>query len=94
MANGKINVKPGASPAKKPAVAGAETKEAKFARLATKRVNAALVKIRLIGNLSGPGYVHTPEQITAINAALSSAVTAAMQAFSRTAKAAESGFKL
>ena len=47
-----------------------ETKEAKFARLATKRTQAALVKIRLLGNLTSSGYRYTEEQANKIIATL------------------------
>jgi len=51
-----------------------ETKEEKFKRLAEKRVNVALDKIRLIGNLASPQYAFGPEQIERIITALQSAV--------------------
>jgi len=51
-----------------------ESKEDKFRRLAGMRVNNALQKIRIIGNLAGPGYSYTPEQIEKIIAALNGAI--------------------
>ncbi len=51
-----------------------ETKEQKFARLATKRTQAALVKIRLLGNLAAPSYHYTPEQASKIIGGLRQAV--------------------
>ena len=50
-----------------------ETKEQKLKRLAAARVSAALVKIRLIGNLAA--YKPTPEQSQSIIAALNEAVS-------------------
>ena len=51
-----------------------ESKSDKFKRLGTQRVINALAKIRLISNLSGPGYEYTPEQSDQIVLALQSAV--------------------
>jgi len=47
-----------------------ETREDKFKRLAENRVNVALDKIRLIGNLASPQYAFSPEQIKTIMTAL------------------------
>lgn len=52
-----------------------ETKQDRFKRLATKRMQKALNDIRLVGNLSGPGYESTPEQVNLIERALAEAVT-------------------
>ena len=60
-----------------------ESKEEKFKRLAEKRVNAALDKIRLIGNLAGPQYTFTPEKIETIIAALKSAVAEVEEKFQK-----------
>lgn len=51
-----------------------ETKEQKFARLATKRTQAALGKIKLIGNLAASSYRYTPEQASRVIASLRQAV--------------------
>ncbi len=51
-----------------------ETPEEKFKRLATARVNNALDKIRLVGNLGGPGYRYTDEQAKVIIDNLKAAV--------------------
>jgi hypothetical protein len=51
-----------------------ESREEKFARLATKRTQAALVKIRLLGNLTSSSYRYTEEQATRIISALRQAV--------------------
>jgi hypothetical protein len=52
----------------------AESREDKFRRLAGKRVNVALDKIRIVGNLASPQYAFTPEQIEKIITALQSAI--------------------
>ena len=51
-----------------------ETKEQRFQRLATKRTQAALQKIRLLGNLTTSSYAYTPEQAAKIIGALRAAV--------------------
>jgi len=43
-----------------------ETKEEKFKRLADRRVNNALDKIRLIGNLASSQYAFTSDQVDKI----------------------------
>ena len=67
----------------KEAVPG-ETKEQRFQRLATKRTQAALQKIRLLGNLSGSSYSYTLEQAEKIVNALRLAVSAVEAKFNRT----------
>lgn len=57
-----------------------ETKEAKFVRLATMRMDKALKAIRLIGNLSGAGYAYSPDQVEAMTTAVA---VAAKETFSR-----------
>lgn len=52
-----------------------ESREDKFKRLAEKRVNVALDKIRIIGNLASPQYSFAPEQIEKIIMVLQSAIT-------------------
>lgn len=67
-------------PATEPVVE--ETKADAFKRLAQKRMNVALDKIRLIGNLSARGnYEYTEEQIEKIEAALNYAVADTMRQF-------------
>ena len=61
----------------------AESKEQKFQRLATKRTQAALEKIRLITNLTGSGYSYTPEQAAKIIGALRAAVNTVEAKFNR-----------
>ncbi len=51
-----------------------ETKEQRFKRLADKRVNATLLKIRLIGNLASSNYEFTPEQVKKISDVLHGAI--------------------
>ena len=61
----------------------AETKEDKFKRLAEVRVNKALDKIRLIGNLASPQYAFGPEQIEKIVTALQAAVADVEEKFQK-----------
>jgi len=63
-----------------------ETKADKFKRLAEKRVNVALDKIRLIGNLASPQYKSDTEAIEKIEQTLYNAVETAMAEFRKTAK--------
>ncbi len=60
-----------------------ETKEQRFQRLATKRTQAALEKIRLLGNLSGSSYSYTLEQADRILGALRAEVDAVEAKFNR-----------
>ncbi len=60
-----------------------ETKEQRFQRLATKRTQAALEKIRLITNLTGSSYGYTPEQAAKIVGALRAAVDIVEAKFNR-----------
>lgn len=78
-----------------PAVQG-ETKEQRFQRLATKRTQAALQKIRLLGNLTSSSYGYTPEQAAKIIGALREAVGTVEAKFSRVrgTGAAETSFTL
>lgn len=58
-----------------------ETKAETFQRLANKRVNNALDKIRLIGNLSSANYEYTEEQVNKIEDALRMATDRIMDKF-------------
>lgn len=71
-----------------------ETKAQKFARLAPPRIQNALDKIALIGNLSSKsGYEYTPEQVAKMEKALTDAVKRAMAGFAPDAKgASDTGF--
>ena len=60
-----------------------ETKEQRFQRLATKRTQAALQKIRLLGNLTSSSYAYTPEQAAKIISALREAVGTVEAKFNR-----------
>lgn len=70
-----------------------ETPEQKFKRLATARVNNALKKIKLIGNLSAPSYKYTEEEIGKIMQGLKSAIEEVEAKFAK-GKKKESGFQL
>ena len=73
-----------------------ETKEQKFQRLATKRTQAALQKVRLLSNLTSSSYAYTPEQAAKIIGALRAAVDAVEAKFNRVrgSQAAETTFSL
>lgn len=60
-----------------------ESKEQKFKRLADKRVNAALEKIRLIGNLASSHYEFTPQQVKKISDSLHGAVNEVEKLFQK-----------
>ena len=60
-----------------------ETKEQRFQRLATKRTQAALQKIRLLGNLTSSSYGYTPDQASKVIGALRAAVDAVEAKFNR-----------
>ena len=73
-----------------------ETKEQRFQRLATKRTQAALQKIRLLGNLTTSSYAYTPDQAAKIIGALRAAVGTVEAKFNkiRGTGAAETSFTL
>ena len=73
-----------------------ETKEQRFQRLATKRTQAALQKIRLISNLTSSSYAYTPEQAAKITGALRAAVDTVEARFNRVrgTQRAETSFSL
>ena len=73
-----------------------ETKEQRFQRLATKRTQAALQKIRLLGNLTTSSYGYTPEQAAKIISALRAAVETVEAKFNRVrgTQNAETSFSL
>ena len=73
-----------------------ETREQRFQRLATKRTQAALQKIRLISNLTSSSYAYTPEQAAKIIGTLRAAVDTVEAKFNRVrgTQAAETTFSL
>ena len=66
-------------------MAGAESKQDKFKRLASKRVTNAIHKIELIGNLSGSSYECNAEDAEKIINALQQAVNGVKDRFSKKA---------
>lgn len=60
-----------------------EDKRARFVRMALPRVNRAVNAIRLIGNLSGPVYKSTPQDLDQIKAALIEAIGEALDRFEK-----------
>ena len=70
-----------------------ETPEQKFKRLATARVNNALKKIKLIGNLAAPAYRYGEEEVTKIIQNLKFAVEEVEAKFKK-GKKKENSFQL
>jgi len=68
-----------------------ETGREKFLRLAPARMETALKKISLVGNLAGPGYQHEPYEATQIIKALTEAVDEVGHKFHK-AKSGKKGF--
>lgn len=66
---------------RKPSAPENETKADKFRRLASKRVTKCLNALRQVGQLSGPGYESSPEQVEKIFTAIGNAANEAMQKF-------------
>ncbi len=60
-----------------------ETKNEKFKRLATKRVQNAVSKVELIGNLASPSYEYSAEEVEKILEALQGSVDKVKAAFSK-----------
>ncbi len=71
-----------------------ETKHDKFKRLALQRVNSALKKIELIGNLAGSGYESSPEEVEKIFNTLQQTLTSTKNRFSKCKKEATVKFEL
>jgi len=71
-----------------------ESKEDKFKRLAGARVNNAISKISLIGNLANPSYSYTPEQADKIISALKSSVTEVEEKLQKTLDRKKKQFEL
>jgi len=78
---------------KKNVVVENETDAQKFVRLAEMRMGNALRYIGLVGNLAGPGYERSPEQVEQILIALQEAVDKAKDRFGGKSPAA-AGFRL
>ena len=62
---------------------GQESKHDRFKRLASKRVQTALKKIELIGNLASPGYEYSEEDVEKITSALQATVDQVKAAFEK-----------
>ena len=71
-----------------------ESKQDKFKRIATQRVSNAIKKVELIGNLAGPGYASTPEDVDKIFAALQQTLDTAKEKFSKIKRADKTNFEL
>jgi len=69
-----------------------ETKEQRFIRVASSRVQKAVKAISNIGHCASSNYVFTDEQVTEINNALTGAVERALDKFI-TEEVAPSGFR-
>ena len=62
---------------------GQESKHDRFKRLASKRVQNAVKKIELIGNLSSPGYEYSEEDVEKIIAMLQETLDQVKDSFSK-----------
>ncbi len=72
-----------------------ESKEAKFKRLAEKRVNTVLDKIRVLSNLSNTAlYAYTNREVSQVFDAVDSAVKNAKASFQRGEKRPRKNFHL
>jgi len=60
-----------------------ETKNEKFKRLATKRVQNAIAKVELVGNLASPSYEYSAEEVEKILAAIQETLDKVKAAFSK-----------
>ena len=69
-----------------------ESPRARFLRLGPKRVDVALKKISLIGNLSGSGYAYEDGEARKMISALNKAVEEVASKFSRKSSAKGGGF--
>jgi len=74
--------------------AAGETKNEKFKRLAAVRVNNALKKISLIGNLAGSSYEYSAEEVEKIISALRSCLGEVEEKFQKKTGPSGSEFKL
>ena len=71
-----------------------ESKEERFTRLAKKRTQAAIEKIRLLENLSSSSYGYTDEQVQKMLGALRQAVEDVERKFNKQPKMEKSPFTL
>jgi len=71
-----------------------ESREERFKRIAQKRVNIALEKIRLIGNLACPNYIYTPDQTEKIITALRTSIADVESKFKSTSQKNKTNFEL
>jgi hypothetical protein len=71
---------------------GAETPRDKFLRLAPARMETALKKISLIGNLGGAGYDYQPSEVKQMIDALRAAVGEAESKFGNKRSGKRGGF--
>jgi len=62
---------------------GQESKHDRFKRLASKRVQNAIKKIELIGNLSSPGYEYSEEDVEKIFTSLQQTLDSVKESFSK-----------
>lgn len=72
--------------------AGPETAREKFTRLAPARMEAALKKISLVGNLGGSGYEYQPGEVKQMIEALTTAVQEAESKFGNKRTGKRGGF--
>ncbi|MFH1459568.1 MAG: hypothetical protein ABIG64_04255 [Candidatus Omnitrophota bacterium] len=62
---------------------GQESKHDRFKRLASKRVQNAIKKIEIIGNLASPGYEYSEEDVEKITSSLQATLDQVKNAFSK-----------
>jgi hypothetical protein len=72
--------------------AGPETARDKFLRLAPARMEAAIKKITLVGNLGGYGYEYQPAEVKQMIEALNAAVQEAESKFGNKRTGKRGGF--
>ena len=66
-----------------------ESKADRFKRLASKRVNAAIKQLELIGNLSSGAYEYTEDQVEKIFGTLQRSLDTSREMFSKTKQTKE-----
>ncbi len=75
-------------------MAEGEGKHDKFKRLASQRVNNAIKKIELIGNLSSPGYEYTAEEVEKVFMTIQQTLDNTKSRFSKAKKVETTRFEL